>query len=357
MMRNLPRITFGMIVLNGEPFILYNLRSIYPFAHEIIVVEGAVPGSASNATIDGHSNDGTLASISYFKQWEDPEDKLILVTAEDEGYTNGFWPGEKDEQSRAFACRATGDYLWQVDADEFYKESDMCTIIKMLRAKPETTAMSFKQITFWGGFDFVADGFYLRRGAEMFHRLFRWGNGYQYLTHRPPTVLDSQGKNVRSIVWADGNLTSSLGVYLYHYSLLFPKQVIEKMRYYAKMPWGDYSKGAIQWAYNNFLNHCKYPFQAHNVHIYASWIRRFHGRHPEQIEKMKNDFKSGKLKIEVRNNSDIDHLIELRSYLVCRKILSALACFSRYRYFPMRTLSKIFLQIQYDSSDKKLKLG
>jgi hypothetical protein len=39
-----PRITFGMIVLNGEPFMRYNLQAIYPFAHQIIVVEGAVEG-------------------------------------------------------------------------------------------------------------------------------------------------------------------------------------------------------------------------------------------------------------------------------------------------------------------------
>lgn len=40
-MSHQPRITFGMIVLNGEPFTRYNLRALYPFAHEIIVVEGA----------------------------------------------------------------------------------------------------------------------------------------------------------------------------------------------------------------------------------------------------------------------------------------------------------------------------
>ena len=43
-----------------------------------------------------------------------------MVTAEECGHENGFWPGEKDEQSRAYAARATGDYLWQVDVDEFY---------------------------------------------------------------------------------------------------------------------------------------------------------------------------------------------------------------------------------------------
>lgn len=27
-----PRVTFGMIVLNGEPFVRYNLRALYRFA-------------------------------------------------------------------------------------------------------------------------------------------------------------------------------------------------------------------------------------------------------------------------------------------------------------------------------------
>lgn len=32
------KITFGMIILNEEPFIRYNLRSFYEFAHQIIIV-------------------------------------------------------------------------------------------------------------------------------------------------------------------------------------------------------------------------------------------------------------------------------------------------------------------------------
>src|SRR3546814_9140868 len=55
-----PRITFGMIVLNGEPFLRYNLRSLYPYAHQIIVAEGAAPGARNIATPQGHSRDGTL---------------------------------------------------------------------------------------------------------------------------------------------------------------------------------------------------------------------------------------------------------------------------------------------------------
>ena len=80
-----PRISFGVIVLNGEPFTAYTLRSLYPFAHEIIVVEGAAPGSVNVATADGHSRDGTLATLRRFKADEDPDQKVTIVTAEDEG--------------------------------------------------------------------------------------------------------------------------------------------------------------------------------------------------------------------------------------------------------------------------------
>ena len=44
-----PRVSFGIIVLNGEPFTRYALRALYPFAHQIIVAEGASPHSAHAA--------------------------------------------------------------------------------------------------------------------------------------------------------------------------------------------------------------------------------------------------------------------------------------------------------------------
>src|SRR5690606_14789777 len=112
------------------------LRALYPFAHEIIVAEGAAPGARNIATGDGHSRDGTLDILRRFKAEEDPEDKLTIVTAEDEGHPNGFWPGEKDEQSQAYAKRATGDYLWQVDMDEFYRAEEMARVLAMLGDDP-----------------------------------------------------------------------------------------------------------------------------------------------------------------------------------------------------------------------------
>jgi hypothetical protein len=157
-MRDLPKITFGIIVLNGEPFTRYNLQALYPFAHQIIVVEGASPNAAHVATAAGHSTDATLDILRHFQAEADPENKLILVTAEDEGHPNGFWPGEKDQQSQAYARRATGDWLWQIDIDEFYNPDDMLRVCTYLRAHPYTTCLTFNAFHFWGGFDYLVEG-------------------------------------------------------------------------------------------------------------------------------------------------------------------------------------------------------
>lgn len=75
-----PKISFGIIVLNGEPFTKYCLRQIYPLAHEIIVVEGASQYARDVADENGHSLDGTLRALWEFKEQEDPEDKVKIIS-------------------------------------------------------------------------------------------------------------------------------------------------------------------------------------------------------------------------------------------------------------------------------------
>ena len=326
-MSKYPRITFGMIVLNGEPFTLYNLRALYPYAHQIIVVEGSAPAAAGVATAEGHSTDGTLENLRRFKETEDPEEKLIIVTAEDEGYPNGFWPGEKHEQSGAYAKRATGDYLWQIDVDEFYLPADMQAIISMLRRDVCITTVMVKTLNFWGGFEYVTDGWYLRRGAENIYRVFKWGSGYSYKTHRPPTVYDDRGRNLRNLRVISGRQTARQGIVLYHYSLVFPRQVIEKCEYYGRVEWTQRS-GAQRWAEESFmaLNH---PYRVHNVYAHPSWLERYDGAHPPQIEAMRRDLRSGALKIETRPAEDVDALLCSPWYAAGRSGLKVLSEWDR----------------------------
>jgi len=307
-----PRVSFGMIVFNGEPFILYNLRALYPFAHQILVVEGACLSSKRIATSDGHSTDGTLEALYKFKKEEDIENKLEIIVKD------GFWK-EKDEQSQAYAERATGDYLWQIDVDEFYQPDDMAAILQLFENDPTISGASIKQITFWGGFDYLTDGFYLRNGEALFRRIFRWGPGYSYITHRPPTVYNAAGKDLFTLHWLNGEELAARGILLYHYSLLFPKQVIEKCEYYATAGWAE-RPHARDWAQEVYLN-LKKPFRVHNVYDYLSWLEFFKGQHPSQINALRKDIHEGKVKLELRQTQDIEKLLRSPIYRAERSML------------------------------------
>lgn len=318
----MPRVTFGLIVLNGEPFTRYNLRALYPFAHQIVVVEGAVPAAAAIATPDGHSTDGTREVVRVFQATEDPERKVQLVTAEDAGHPNGFWPGEKDEQSRAWVERATGEYIWQVDVDEFYRAADIRAVLTRLAADPAPTAVSFRQIQFWGGFDSHVDGWYLQRDLPEIHRVFRWRPGSRYLRHRPPTVLDPAGRDVRAQRPLTAPQLARQGVFLYHYSLVFPRQVTEKCAYYGTAAWAKRA-GAERWA-REVYGELRRPFRAHNVDHVPGWLERFRGAHPEAIEVLRRDIASGAVPVELRPTADIDALLATPWYRLGRAGLKAL---------------------------------
>jgi hypothetical protein len=302
-----PKVTFGIIVFNGEPFTRYCLRSIYPFAHEIIVVEGAGPGAASLATPKGHSSDGTLETLYSFQSNEDPENKIQIITRE------GIW-SEKDEQSQAYALRATGDYLWQVDIDEFYLSEDMHTVLSLLAKTPSITAVSFPMKTFWGGFDYLCDGPYLHRGwcADGIHRVFKWGQGYRYVSHRPVKVVDSENRDLHTLHWVTGTQMEQRGIYMYHYSLVFPKQVTEKSSYYGNAGFFDPSK-TQDWVQNVYFD-LRRPYRVHNVFSDPSWLERFSGKHPEPIGVLRKDLAEGRWSIPLRATDDIERILQSPMY-------------------------------------------
>jgi hypothetical protein len=315
-----------MIVLNGEPFTCYNLRSLYPWAHQIIVVEGACRTAKNIATKDGHSVDGTLTSLRRFQADEDPEKKVLVVSARDEGFDDGFWP-EKTEMCEAFAKRATGNYLWQVDSDEFYREEEMTKVLGFL--SEGIGWATFPQQSFWGGIDYVNNSIALAefdlRGTGA--RLFAWGQGYRYAKHRPPTVLDEQGRDVKTKGCTFScRQMKRLGIYRYHYCLVFPSQVLSKIGYYSvnskvkAEQGGGFSSTILSWYEANFVRITR-PYHLHNLPGCLSWIRPFRGAHPEQVVKMMADIRDGRVSHELRQTADIEALMHSFVYRSATRIL------------------------------------
>lgn len=326
-MQNNIKITFGIIVLNGMPFIRYNIRALYPFAHEIIVVEGAAPSAKYFARENGHSKDNTLNKLRRFQIEEDFEKKIIIVTAEDEGYSNGFWP-EKDEMSQAYAKRATGNYLWQIDSDEFYLEEDMKAVISMLANDPKIKTVSFPMLTFWGSPNYRVNGYFL--DMFMVHRIFAWGPGFQYLSHRPVTILDNQQRDLRTLKWVSPAEMRAKGIFMYHYELVFTKQVEEKCSYYAGAQWTTALQKANKW-FNECYLIINHPFRVHMMYNYISWLEKYNGKHPSQVAEMSKRVCKGEFPdINFRDMKDADELLKKSSFLYKSLFLKSMIPVARF---------------------------
>ena len=307
-----PRVTFGIIVLNGEPFTRYCLRALYPFAHEIIVVEGASRHAAHAATEDGHSTDGTLEALRRFKAEEDTDNKLQIVTRD------GFW-SEKDEQSQAYAERATGDWLWQVDIDEFYQPEEMRRLLEALRTKSDIYAVKVHHRLFMFGFDYLAEGSV--RWDPVYRRvwrIFRFGPGCRYASHRPVTIVDDQGRDLKSLGSACADDIVS-GFAFNHYSYILPSQARKKLAYYISLGFRGHVREPEDWQ-ANVWERLRDPLHVLHHGRGLSWLLRYRGEHPPEIEHLRADIASGAVQVELRPTKDIERLLSSRWYPVARSL-------------------------------------
>ncbi len=193
----------------------------------------------------------------------------------------------------------------------------MNRVLEMLRADPEITAVSFWETTFWGDLETVVNGWYQRRGASEYHRLFKWRPGYVYSEHRPPTVHTPDGTDLRALRWLRGRELSRQGIGLYHYSLLFPRQVLEKESYYQA---AGFRNEAMKWSVDCYLG-LQQPFRVHNVSAYPSWFEQFSGSHPPAISQLWHDLEIGVIAEEKRSNEDVVRLMSSRGYPLARGLL------------------------------------
>ena len=210
------KITFGMIVLNGDQVLEETLTSVYPYAHQILIAEGPVGYWQSQGSVT--SMDGTNDILDDFP---DPDNKIKIVHSQ---YV------EKDDQCNAYMefLDDETDYIWNLDCDEVFKPRDIETVIELLE-KERYTSVGFKSATFYGGFDKCLGGFEER--AE-FMRIRKVYPGSYWQTHRPPTIAHKI-----SDPWPEKHLdfnilSDNYGVRMYHYSYVFPNQVLNKLKYY-----------------------------------------------------------------------------------------------------------------------------
>jgi len=280
-----PRFSFVMIVLNGMPFIEYSLKSVYDFAHEIIIIEGAVENCMFAANADGSSTDGT---VEFIQSFGDPQNKVKLV--------RGRWP-EKCEMQNEALKHVTGDYVWLIDSDEVYKRGDLKKIKEILRSDPSITQVNFIPDSFWKGLDYIFVSSKFFEDSCHYRRLFKYVPGSMFTTHRPPTMVwPGSNRTTEQINLLDGTATRAMGITFNHYSYVLDKQVKQKIELYHRYGWGRqwnldlgrwYEECFLKWTPQNRQEiDSQYPIWTGDIN---SRTQIFNGTHPEVMKDFRNE--------------------------------------------------------------------
>lgn len=212
------KITFGMIVFNGNYVLRECIESIYQFADQILISEGPVQFWQDMGYLS--SNDGTISVLSEIP---DLEHKIKIVHGQFK---------EKDEQCNAYMSMLDPktDYIWNLDCDEIFKPKDVEKLLKLID-EGKYTSVGFTSQTFFGGMSSVITGF---EQDHEFMRIRKVYPGSYWATHRPPTIAHQipKEKQLEERHLSCKTLAEEYDIYMYHYSYTFPMQVYTKINYY-----------------------------------------------------------------------------------------------------------------------------
>jgi len=233
-----PKLSFLMIVWNGMPFVEPCLEAIYDKAYEIFIVEGAVPEAYEFATKRGGSTDGTVQAI---KKFPDPKKKIKMV--------NSKW-NSRVEMQNYFMDQVSGDYVWQIDSDEIWKEEDIDKVIDLIKNRPSVKEVRFFAKHFFKGFDYCFEDDRLYRNGGI-RRIFKFEPGAVFATHNPPTLRYTDGSlSSEEVISPEESL--ELGVFFYHYSYIYDYKVKQKVEMYSRVP--HFSDVDHEGWYENFFS-------------------------------------------------------------------------------------------------------
>ncbi len=216
-------LSVGTIVLNGAEWIKLGLKTIYPKAKEIIIVEGAVEDYAKNnpdMVKDGcHSIDNTVEII---KNFPDPENKIKFFACNGSPWQN------KQEMQNKIAENITGDIFLKQDSDECYLHKDVDRIVNEFESDPDLFIFRYKFNHFWHSFKQIAIG---GQWESKMVRCWRWRDDFRYQGRSFNVMVDKEGKSVDRPNYKVKEVDDRL-VFHMSYVSKKPEMIRAKLNYY-----------------------------------------------------------------------------------------------------------------------------
>ena len=282
------KVSYVMVVLNGEPFIKFQLQSIYKHAHEIIIVEGAYK-KFSFAAKEFRSKDKTISIIENFP---DPKKKIKLIKKK-------IFYDDKKEMCNEFMKYITGDVLWQIDVDEFYDENTHKYVKQIFSKDDLLDQVSFTFYDYYKTFDWIINGYpeqYL--DVIRVNRIFK---GMTWVNQRPPT-LEFNNKIIIPRKKINGMQMLKNNHYMHNLTMIYDSQVKDKFIFYNKKSLGIFS-GNDQWYTDSWKNYSQ-KFSVAGFKSFLTYLTKREHQLPKIMEKILLHTKK-KSNIKFKFNSDV----------------------------------------------------
>jgi hypothetical protein len=259
---NIPRITAGIIVYNGEDYLEQAVESIYSVVNEIIIVEGCVKGYDKN--VFGKSDDNTWMILNKLKQ-KDHLDKIQIYCSDRP------WK-DKMEMQNEIARRVTGKYYVKVDHDEIWKPETLVEVINMMEEDKSIDIMRMPFLHFWLNFNTIArdEG---GKWSTKHPRVWRWKQGFIH-TKSFNFFVDSLNYNRKVCSPEYKEVVYNGSEFIYHFGYCRKlKTLQEKLLYYG-------TRGIEKFAKDTVTNY-KEGDPTQPTQWEQSWAEPFNGILPE----------------------------------------------------------------------------
>lgn len=227
------------IALNAKEHII-NQTAPYIF-DEWIIVEGASESlfctkwckeMPSEYHINGHSVDGTAEAIRELQNDRGIMSKIIHIEPK------GLWKGKVAMFNAALDIINEPCYLWQVDADEVWKESSVVGTNQMV------DHLGYDGASFMCNYHLpegmIVRGTWGESTVDGYHRMWKYRPGSKFISHEPPRI---EG--------ATKIMHHKFTPRFDHYSYFYESDVIFKSKWYSMHEniyegWKEIVEGKVQ---------------------------------------------------------------------------------------------------------------
>jgi glycosyltransferase involved in cell wall biosynthesis len=214
---NIPKITAGMIVYNGEDYMDYAISSVYKHIYQLIIVEGAVKKYSN----EPNSTDKTLEIIMKHKI----NDKVGKVTAV---IADKLW-NDKIEMQNVIAKNIKGNIYLKLDHDEIWNIETLKDAVMEFYNDNKLTVLRMPYYHFWLNFQTIAKDAG-GKWSTCHPRLWRWNPDFHH------TVSFNHFRDANNIPVSDPayKVKDFQGGKIYHFGYVRELKTLQnKIHYYS----------------------------------------------------------------------------------------------------------------------------